>query len=196
MSTEKIVAGDPRSLFDRLTRREARICLQKAGIGHEPGIKHMDAVKLLVANKINPMDVIEFESVEVPRENGSFEVQKHPVRIQPYVSEEEIIRRDAEMERRLHEALAKEKKADVKITDLEGQIAKLTDQLQRMSEVMLTQRGELQEKAVEEKQTYSEMNMGQLKKLAKSRGLTIKPTTKKDQIVDLLRGLDNVEDPA
>jgi len=75
---------DPRSSYDKLSRSEIRRILAKNGINHDPQLKKVDGIKILQANKIDPMKEIEWEQVTIKDGSGNDKIKMEPKRTAPH----------------------------------------------------------------------------------------------------------------
>lgn len=139
MTQQAIMSTDGRDKFQRMGRREIWKALKKAHIPFPPGITSEDGIKLLQANQVDPMAVIEWQEVRVTDEKGNVQVQHHPKRREPKYDETAELRRDEEMQRRLDEATAKETAAQDKTRQLETQLKELTKQVSTLTEIVIQQ---------------------------------------------------------
>lgn len=183
---------DGRDEWQRMSRREIWRALTAAGVQFPAGCTSEDGIKLLQANQINPMEVMEWEQVPVKDAKGNTSLQNYPKRIEPKYSEEDIMRRDAEMERRLEDAAVKANKeaaekalkAEEKANDLEGQVSQLAEQVAQLTQALLQQ-----QKPKKPKETDpSKMKYMAFKKWCKDRGHELQKGEDKEALIAKLEG--------
>ena len=150
---DDVFPDDERNAYQRMTRREVEVCLKNAGIKCRPRITWEDGVKLLQANQIDVMKAIPWETVEVVGADGRKQTQMYPSRPKPAYDEAYEEKRDLEISRRLEAKAEKASKVEPSgdIKELKEQMAKITQTISQLAEVVLNQREELQEVAVKAK---------------------------------------------
>jgi len=190
---------DPRSPLDMLSRIECQRILADHNIKHDPHIKKIDAVKLIEANGIDVTTAIEWERITFKKADGNMSEKYVPKRVMPRETEEYAEVRDAEMQRRIDEAANRAKREkEEEVQTLAQQVAELKELVIRLSQ---NEQDKTLEQAVvtgvqqivglSEDVQVEDMKMPQLKKYAKSIGLTIPITMKKVEIVEAIKAKAN-----
>lgn len=158
---------DGRDHWGRLRRKDAENLLKAHKVAFLHGTSIENLIKLAQAHSINPYDGIEWETVQVPMENGSFRIEKYPKRKSHY-TDGKGIDYDSEIEKRT-------KQLDDENQSLKSRIDELEKMLQKIAGP---------------KSPYESMGYFELKRLAKERGVDIKRTDKKPDIIEKLNGQD------
>jgi hypothetical protein len=187
MSRVAILSTDGRSEFQRMSRREIWRALKNANIPHKAGCTSEDGIKLLQANQVNPMEVIEWEQVQVQDEKGNTTIQNHPKRVQPQHSEHELLKREEEMQKRLDEATENEKASNEKANVLETQMKALADQVEMLTKALLEK--ESKPKKTKESDPHKMKYMA-FKKWCKDRGHELQKGENKEDIIAKLEATD------
>jgi len=186
-----LISVDPRTLFERLSRRDVWKLAEAHGISYPPSAPKDAVIKILEANNVNPLakppegDGIKFESINVPMENGSFKQELYPVRKDHATANTDIdyqTRLDNISDKQVAEEAAERKAKD------EAQTNEIAE-LKAMVAQLMSRGSDIPEPKVTDNK-FSAMKMQDLRKAAKAAGIKVMPTFKK---VDLIRMLEDGE---
>lgn len=189
---------DSRTDWDKVNRRQCWRGAKNLGIDFPAGATHEQMVNLFIQHNIQPSQVVDFVPVHVRTEDGGSKIVMEPEVKERTYDEAAELRRQEEFEKRIEAAKEEaereaERKNSSQIDDLRAQNKELKAMLLELRDMV--QKGNTPPTTFPEEPEavtdYDAMKMPQLKKLAKERGLTIPVTTKKAEIIDKLRGLDN-----
>jgi len=169
-----LVANDPSSAWDRISRRQCWNGAKKLGLKVNPGAKHSEMVGLFISQGIKPEQVVDFAPVVQKTPNGD-KVEMYPVTKERIYDEGKELRRMEEFERRIEsgiEADKKEKEAQTSdLTSLKAEFNELKGLMQQVLEAMPKPKSEVTD--------LNKIHWKKFQKMAKDAGMEW--TTKDDR---------------
>jgi len=178
---------DPRTPFQMLGRADCKKILTEKGINFDPGITQMDAVVLLQANQINPMEAMKWERISIQGPDGRMSEKLVPLRTDPVRPEGYDEKALAEVDRLSALAIERDKKDAEKVKSLESEVSDLKEMVERLLKERKVDLVESEVKVVICKETdpYKMKYMAQ-KKWLKDHGIHLK---KGDDVKSLIAGV-------
>jgi len=124
----QLVANNPQTAWDRVTRRQCFRGAQRLGIKVDAGAKHSEMVGLFVSQGITPNQVVNFVPVVKKTPNGD-KIEMYPESKERVYSERKEHQRMEEFEKRIQAGMDADKKAkeaqNIDITSLKTDIDEL-----------------------------------------------------------------------
>lgn len=158
------IKEDSRTILERLRRKDLQRILMANNIAFDESKTPANLLRSMIEqggfDPMDPKNGIEYQSVKVENEDGSFHEEIFPIE-------------------KPHASLNKEIDYDKYITkaedvDEQSQVNALQDRIREL------------EAKLDGKQDVSSMKMPELRKLAKEKGLKVSPSTKKPELVEML----------
>ncbi len=182
----QLTSSDPRSAWDKVSRRQCWAGARKLGLEFRDSASHTDMVNLFVNKGIQPEQVVNFVPVSVPTENGQEKTVMYPEEHERKFDEHKEHRRMEEFERRIQEGVEKEEKRlsaekDQMAKEKDSEISGLKDEVSELK-VMLEKLLEAQKPKPKETDPLKMKYMAQ-KKWLKDRGVELNKGDDADHLV-------------
>ena len=187
-----LVANDPRSAWEKISRRHLWRGADKLGIQYPPGATHEQMVNILVAAGKSPEEVTKWVPLIVTTPEGQKTVMVPEEKERKYDEAKEL-RRNEEFEKRIQAAVEKDEKEkqerltqqDAKITSIEKDLHELKEMMGKLVEVVAQKPTQKREKKPE---TLETMHWKKFQKLAKQHGIDWTTKDPREPVIEKING--------
>ena len=191
----KLTSVDPRSNWDKLSRRQCWAGAKKLGIPYKAGQKHSEMVQILMNAGVTPEQVVEFKPMLVKDGNGDQRVVMTPDQPERVFDEQKEHRRLEVFEQRIADGIkieeerSREEKAKLekeKDTEINGLKTELED-LKAMMQKLLEQNSTVpHETSVKKITDPLKMHWKSFQKMAKEVGIEWSTKDPREPVIEKL----------